>query len=219
MKSALFSVLGWLRGMPDTAGANLEAISRHVDRVLGQSAQHLHERYSPDIHVDLLHYSPTKVRDFHYVVTSGMSDRAMTNGGDAIDDARLELMIALPAEWDVSPQGFKDPATWAPIKLLKSLARYPHANRTFFTKGHSIPLGDDPLISPMKAALLMPPVLVPELGVPLESRGVKIRFLAVYLIHQNELDLKLRRFDELLATFAEREVTELYDLSRPSVLS
>jgi hypothetical protein len=112
-----------------------------------------------------------------------------------------------------------NPSTWEPIKLLKILARYPHASRTFFEKGHTIPLGDEQLLSPLNAALLMPPVLIPDLVPPLETDNVSIRFLAVYLIHRNELDLKFSRFDELLDKFAEANVTELYDLSRPSVLS
>lgn len=203
--------------MPKTAAANLKAITAHVDGILGQSAQHLHERYSPDnVHIDLLHYPPITSRDFHYLVTSGMSDLPMTASRNA---DRLELAIALPPEWDMSPLGLQNRATWEPIKLLKILARYPHANRTFFEKGHTIPLGDEKLLSPMNAALLMPPVLIPELVPPLETANVRIRFLAVYLIHRDELDLKLSRFDELLSKFAEAEVTELYDLSRPSVLS
>ncbi len=203
--------------MPKTAAANLKDITAHVDGILGQSAQHLHERYSPDnVHIDLLHYSPNTIRDFHYLVTSGMSDLPMPGARD-VD--RLELTIALPREWDITPGGLQNPSTWEPIKLLKILARYPHANRTFFEKGHTIPLGDEQLLSPMKVVLLMPPVLIPELASPLETENIRIRFLAVYLIHRDELDLKFSRFDELLAKFAEAEITELYDLSRPSVLS
>ena len=203
--------------MPDTAGSNLREICAHVDGVFGQSAQHLHERYSPDhVHIDLLHYPPNNQREFHYLVTSGVSDLAMSG---AAPEERLELTIALPAEWDISPKGFQNPLVWEPVKLLKILARYPHGYRTFFAKGHTIPLGEETLLSPMKAALLMPPILVPNLTAPLERNGLRIHFLAVYLIHQDELEQKLSRVDELLARFADVGLTELYDLSRPSVLS
>jgi hypothetical protein len=203
--------------MPDTAASNLEAICSHADGVFGQSAQHLHERYSPDsVHIDLLHYPPSRERAFHYLVTSGVSDLAMS--GPAQDE-RLELTMALPVEWDISPKGFQDPSVWEPVKLLKILARYPQTYRTFFAKGHTIPLGEETLLSPMTAALLMPSILVPGLTVPLKSNGLKIQFLAVYLIHQDELDLKMSRADELIARFAATGLTELYDLSRPSVLS
>jgi hypothetical protein len=203
--------------MPDMAASNLEAICAHVDRVFGQSARHLHERYSPDnVHIDLLHYPPNTQRDFHYLVTSGVSDLAMSG---VAQEERLELTMALPAEWDISPTGFQNPSVWEPVKLLKILARYPHTYRTSFAKGHTIPLGEERLLSPMAAALLMPSILVPELTAPLESNGVRIHFLAVYLIHEDELELKLSRVDDLIGRFANIGLTELYDLTRPSVLS
>jgi hypothetical protein len=207
--------------MPRGSAANLEAISRYADGIMGNSAQDFHEIYSPDIHVDLLHYAPSKTRDFHYVVTSGMSDAPMTDGDSQAACSRLELVMALPSHWNVSPEGFKDPPTWRPFRLLKAVARYPHCNRTYFARGHTAPLEHDPLLSPMVAVLLMPPILVPEFGRPLDiGQGKKIEFLAVYLIHQDELDLKLNgSFDQLLAGFAKHELTELYDPTRPSVLS
>ena len=97
------------------------------------------------------------------------------------DVDRLELTLALPREWDISPKGLQNPSIWEPIKLLKILARYPHANRTYFEKGHTIPLGDEQLLSPMNAALLMPPVLIPESGRPPRDESVRIQFLAVDL--------------------------------------
>ena len=149
--SGVWSLMGWLRGMPQGAASNLDAITRFADGIIGQPAQHLHEKYAPDVHIDLLHYIPTARRDFHYFVTSGMSDHPMPVGGG--NAALLELVMALPAHWNVSLDGFRDPATWQPIKLLKMLARYPHANHTFFAKTHTVPLGDEPLLSPMKAVL------------------------------------------------------------------
>ena len=114
----------------------------------------------------------------------------------------------------------KNPAAWQPLKLLKLLARYPHTNRQPFEKTHTVAVGDEPLLLPMKAAWLMPPVLVPELREPLElARGGHIRFLAIYLLHPEELLLKLEdRVDELLEKFGEQMVTEEYDLGRPSVV-
>ena len=81
------------------------------------------------------------------------------------------------------------------------------------------PVDDDELLSPMKAVLLMPPVLIPELREPLVVQDGEIHFLAIYLLHQDELDLKLNDgLERLFAAFTMREVTELYDLQRPSVL-
>jgi len=63
----------------------------------------------------------------------------------------------LPSYWDVSAKGFQQPATFEPIRLVKALARYPHTYQTSFANGHAIDIGDQTLLSPMKAVLLMPP--------------------------------------------------------------
>ena len=129
--------------------------------------------------------------------------------------------MALPPEWDISAAGFQNPATFQPVKLIKELARYPHASETYFAKHHTVMVGEEPLLQPMKAAMLMPPVLVPELREPLElGNGERICFYAVYLLHEDELNLKLQGdLDRLFERFAEREVTEMYDLGRRSVLA
>jgi Suppressor of fused protein (SUFU) len=216
----LLSLMGRLRGLPEAAASNLAAITTHADRIIGAPARHLHERYSPAVHIDLLHYAPNPDWNFHYIVTSGMSDREMTSDMADGELPRLELVLALPAHWDVSPDGFGQPAAWQPVKLLKVLARYPHVNRTYLAKAHTIGIGDEPMLWPMKAVLLMPPVLIPEFRAPLDlGQGKVIHFLAPYLIHQDELEMKLDgRLDQLLDKFGERQVTELYDLQRPSVL-
>ena len=63
-RSFFVKALGALRGMPEGAVTHLEAISRHADAILGKPKQHLHERYSPDLHIDIIHYAPTADRDF-----------------------------------------------------------------------------------------------------------------------------------------------------------
>jgi hypothetical protein len=218
-RKLLIRALGAVRGMPSNAASHLEAIGRHADAILGPSRFDLHERYSPDIHVDLLHYAPTGDRGFQYLVTLGMSDREMTDAGEEIAEPLVELVVALPSHWDVSPNGFQNPAVFEPVKLTKGLARYPHSNGTYFAEGHTIPIGKESSVEPMTAALLMQPVLVPEFREPLMiERGRYIRFLAWTLLHQDELDFKLRNgANALFDRLTRGGVTEMYDLARPSV--
>jgi hypothetical protein len=219
IKKFAMHVLGALQGTPERAASHLEAISNYADSILGPSAQHLHEVYSPGLHIDLIHYAPVAGRDFHYLVTSGMSDCPMSDGGIAIPEPLMEVVLALPPHWDMSERGFQDPATYEPVRLLKLLARYPYTNETYFEKFHTVMIGDEPSVSPMQAVMLAPPVLAPEFREPLElpNEG-RIQFMAMYLLHQDELDMKLAgNLDRLQERFAEAEVTELYDLARPSV--
>lgn len=217
MVSGFFrNLLDRLMGRQQSFAVHLDALSNHIDAILGE-ATHLHELVSPDgLHIDVLHYPPAGDRDFHYLVTSGASDQPMT-GCPA--GHRFELTLALPASWDVSNDGFKDPATFAPIQLLKMMARYPHHNETYFIKRDSIDINWDTQFAPMTALLLMPPVLVPELAEPLKVGNVEISFLAIYFLHPDEIELKHRDFAALLEAFSTATVTELYDLSRPSSLT
>src|SRR5262252_5972451 len=96
IKKLLARAMGALAGMPKDAGNHLEAISRHADSILGEPKQHLHEHYSPDIHIDLIHYPATVERRFQYLLTSGMSDRPMKDGASPVDEPFLELTLALP---------------------------------------------------------------------------------------------------------------------------
>ncbi|MBM3797478.1 MAG: suppressor of fused domain protein [Acidobacteria bacterium] len=114
-----------ISGLPSDAGGNLAAITRFGESALGEVTQALHEIHSPDLHIDVLHFAPNSERDFHYLITSGMSDRAMTDSGVAIDEPFWELTIALPGHWQINAAAAKDAALWAPIRLLKELARYP----------------------------------------------------------------------------------------------
>ncbi|HKA02503.1 MAG TPA: suppressor of fused domain protein [Candidatus Solibacter sp.] len=218
LKRFLLRALGAVVGLPKGAASHLPAISNHVDSILGEPKQHLHENYSPDIHVDLMHYAATADRGFQYLVTSGMSDRPMTDGGDPVEEPHMELVLALPSDWDISAEGFKNPAVFQPVKLMKQLARYPHANRTYFAKGHTVQIGDEPLLQPMEAVMLMPPLLVPELSEPLVlANGERIRFMGLYLLHEDELKLKLEDVEQLVGFLAEHGIREMYDLKRASV--
>lgn len=206
--------MGAMKGMPSGSAGNLEAVSRFANKVLGKPITVLHERYSPDLHIDLL-YSPARPsRDFAYVVTSGMSDRPMADGNLA------ELVIALPATWDVSPKGIQDPPTWEPLKMLKLLAHYPHQNKTYFEPGDTLPYAEEPLVAPMTGILVHRPVLIPEFREPLEVADRKsITFLAPYLLHPSELQLKLDGgMSDLLDRFGKGNVTEMYDVSRRRVV-
>ena len=81
---------------------------------------------------------------------------------------------------------------WQPVTLLMQLARYPVGYDTFLAKTHTVSQGDVAELAPVMAVLLMPPVLVPELRNPLSpSDGKEIDLVALYLLHQDELDVKI----------------------------
>ena len=53
--------------------------------------------------------------------------------------SRAELMMFLPGDWELSQEGFKDENNYWPIRLLKSMARFPHEYNTWLGYGHTVP--------------------------------------------------------------------------------
>jgi Suppressor of fused protein (SUFU) len=126
----------------------------------------LHEKESPDIHVDVYVVYPTPERNYHYLITSGMSEKPMPVPDGAADGRYSELILGLPPDWPLSMEAFSDEANYWPVRLLKGLARYAHDNKTWLYAGHSILWSDPPKPfasnTRMAAVLLMRPRLVPE---------------------------------------------------------
>lgn len=62
---------------------------------------------------------PAVDRPFHVLVTSGMSDLAMTVPEGMEFFRRAELMIALPADWPIEGPRFEDEQGYWPIRLAE----------------------------------------------------------------------------------------------------
>lgn len=88
--------------------------------------------------------APTK-KDFHVLYTTGMSAMPMKLPQEFLpkykDLERAELLLFLPAEWDILT-GYETDADvpdrlWWPVRLMKYLARFPHEFKTWLGWGHT----------------------------------------------------------------------------------
>jgi hypothetical protein len=199
------------------------AVSRHVGRYVGKVEHVFHEIVSDLVHVDVHLVPPQPNRPFVTLVTSGMSDKPMTlpPGCDAPEYA--ELLLCLPPDWPLDQTEFKDEANYWPIRLLKFLARLPHAYDTWLGFGHTVPNGDPPepydASTGLCCALLLPPSLFDERFNQLARSDDKVvQFLAVVPLYREEMEFKLRYgTDELLRRFVAVGICELLDPRRPNV--
>ena len=134
---------------------------------------------------------------------------------------RAELCLALPPDWKMSEDDFKDERNYWPVRWLKTLARFPHEYDTWLWWGHSMPNGDPPESiedTRFTGWLLLSPVLTPEAfdTLTLED-GSEVCFFAPYPVYTEEMDLKLAQgSDEVCERFAKSGVSELIDKSRPN---
>ena len=188
----------------------IEAVTRHIERHVGPVDFVLHESRSHLVHIDVHHVPPGAGRPFHALVTSGMSQRAMTVPAGAEDFAYGELFLLLPPEWDVS-------AAW-PIRLLRELARYPHERDTWLGCGHTIQNGQDgPYGDGVRfcATLLTHPVTLEAELAERRLPGRSIHFYQLIPLYLEEIRFALRHGTEaLLARFAQYQMSDVVDPGR-----
>ena len=205
------------------------AIGEHVVKHIGPVTNVLHEIQGDLVQVDILVVGPHEARPYTTLVTCGMSERAMRVPLEDPEDLALipelrfaELLLALPADWPLTPEAFQDEATYWPIRWLKRLARLPHRMDAWLGLGHTIPNGDPPKpFAPNTAFagwLVDEPVLFAPEVQKLRMGDKSINFYAIVPLFEEEMEVKLRKGSAGLAHLMDRaKVSELIDLQRRNV--
>jgi Suppressor of fused protein (SUFU) len=210
----------------------IEAVSEHIEKHIGTINMVFHEIVSQDVHVDIYHVAPTSNRDYHTLITSGMSEKAMRTPEGAEEFRYAELMLGLPASWigeidchKPTTETFPSEEKYWPVRWLTLLARFPHQYETYLSWGHTIPNNDPPEAfaanTEMCCVLLVSPSLLPEEAHTIAiGRKKEVHLWAVVPIYPEELELKLtegaERLEEL---FRQYGVTELLDPRRVNVVT
>lgn len=204
--------------------ALIDAVEVHLERCFGETGLLvLHEILSPLVHIDVHVVPPSDAFPAHRLVTSGMAQAPMTVPAGFPGPRFAELTTALPVDWPVTEEGFKDERAYWPVRLLKALARLPHEYSTFLWYGHTIPNGDPPKRyargTSLCCALIDQPRPVPDGFPKLEvADGRNVRIFAVVPLYKDEMRLKLERgADALSELLCERGITDVVDPGRPSV--
>jgi hypothetical protein len=203
----------------------LEAIGDHIEKHIGKIETVMHEIVSDLVHIDVHVVEPTAERNFYTLITSGMSDLPMTVPESAEEFKFAELLICLPANWDMTKvnDALTGEEHWWPIRWLKYLARFPHEYDTWLGEGHTIPNSDPPepfaKNTQLCCALLTPPLLFGAESLSLKIREDKtINFYALLPIYKEEMEFNLKHGGEqLYDRFDQAGVNELLDINRKNV--
>ena len=175
---------------------NIEKISEHIERYVGEPKNVFHELISDLVHIDVHIVEPSDTRPYYTLVTSGMSDRPMTVPEGADEYRYAELLACLPPTWKMSQEDFKDDRNYWPVRWLKMLARMPHAYDTWLGMGHTVPNGDpaEPYAAGTKLCcmMLLPPPLFDEEFMTLGLPDRVINFYQMVPIYRQEMELKLK---------------------------
>ncbi len=213
----------------------IRAVGEHVERHLGRTEWVLHEITSDLVHVDVHVVPPGPQREFYTLVTSGMSERPMTRPDDVEGCEFAELVACLPPEWpgligtdrgrptSDPDHPWRNERNYWPIRWLKFLARFPHAQDTWLWYGHTIPNGDPP--APFAAdtklccIMLAPNPLLPEAFHTLRVGDRDVAFWSLLPLYQGEMQYKLDRGAEaLLDLFDRKRIYPIIDPHRPAAV-
>ena len=193
----------------------IEEISAHIERYIGQVDMVFHEMVSDTVHIDIHHVKPTKERPVHTLITSGMSDLKMKLPEGVSSTPYMELMVTLPASWEITEASFQNEDWYWPIRQMKILARFPHKLSTWLAWGHTIPNGDpaEPFSNNTKLSgvIILPPISTPNDFQSLEINKDKvIEFYSVIPLYNEEINLKLSQGTEpLLDKFDKYGINDL----------
>jgi len=213
---------GWTPPAEGVEGA-AEAVEARMSRHIGPVESVFHEIVSDLVHVDVHFIPATDERPHHVLFTTGMGDLPMHTPDGADVESRAELMLALPADWELSEDALQDERWYWPIRWLKVLARLPHQYDTWLGVGHTVPNGDPPEPYapgvPFCCAMIAPPLLLPqEAQVLTLANGEQLRMLSVVWLHPGEVMLKLNKgSDALFDRLDEVGASEPVDLRRRDV--
>lgn len=178
----------------------LDALEDHLDKYFGESDNVFHEIASPDIHVDIFIVEPAPERNYYTLVTCGMGAHRM-NVPEELAEYKLEraeLLICLPADWDINN---KDEKYYWPLRWLKILARLPIEHDTWLAWGHTVP-NNAPFAenTQLSGVLLVNPENVEEgAAVCKLPGGDEVNIYQVIPLYDEEMNFKvLNSADELL---------------------
>ncbi|MCY9759248.1 suppressor of fused domain protein [Paenibacillus alvei] len=192
----------------------VEDIVAHFENVFpGRNSSVFHEIISDIVHIDVNVMEPTEEEPFWVLYTTGMSDLPMTIPNEIqaeLDENidRAEVMMFLPASWELSEEAFKDDNNYWPIRLMKQMARFPHQYNTWLGYGHTIPNYQDyePYADGTGLNGVVFYQLKEKISVIPTKDGNKVHTYFLIPLYKEEMDYKLEHgMDALIDKLSELE--------------
>jgi hypothetical protein len=202
----------------------------HLHATLGGNYVVLVEQRSDDIQLDVYVYDADADRPWLTLVTSGMSDLPMTVPAGLERFARAELVFNLPAPWPglgvvdegALPAELADETNYWPVRLIKELARRPHALGDRLGMGQVIAsdVSGEPFPGTGFTGVMIGPVQSAPGLARLETDAGPILYYALYPLLPDEMAVATGTNGSrtLFGRFDERGVGDVFDPDRPSAL-
>ena len=194
-----------------------EIIDEAIAKYFGKFNNVFHEIISDTIHIDIAIIEPNENKDYYTLATFGVGAKKM-NFHDAYN--RMELMIHLPKNWNVESNEEK---WYWPIRLLKTLGRFPFAENTWLGQGHTIQYQEGFIEGTDFAGIILDRALAMDGEYPQihTEKGEQVHFLQVIPIYKTEMEYKINseKAEDLLVLLPKVGYDYLVDVNRKNVIA
>lgn len=201
-------------GSPSAISSTAEVIAYFTTNVGLVDKRSVTELLPSDAPVAVHIIKPAGNRKHFTLFTTGLSARAMNVPSGEEDFALAELYIELPGDWKV---GALKEANWSwPIRWLRRIAAYPHANKTWLGGALTIIANDDPPRplapnTPMTSLLLLADRSFKR------TDGMTVQLYRLLPLYTEERELEMRKgAPELMRTLDRKSVPFIVDVNRPN---
>lgn len=195
-----------------------DLIEAHIDKYFGASDKVFHEIVSPDIHVDIYIIEPTPEKNYYTLLTVGMGAHRMNVPAELSEYKieRAEVLIYLPADWNIDSADEKD---YWPLRWLKILARLPIEQDTWLGWGHTVPCGEPFAENTLLSGVLLidPQNVDEEASVCRLSDTEEVNFYQVVPLYEEEMSFKIANNAEALLEKLDAEAM-IVNLNRDNVV-
>ncbi|MCA8973725.1 MAG: suppressor of fused domain protein [Planctomycetes bacterium] len=201
-------------------GDHLEAIRAHVERHFGPVTMVWHETVSDLDHLDVLVVEPSDDRPLWTLVTSGVSERAMTVPAGVATPRFAELVMHVAIGHPMRQDALQDERNNWPIRQLEQLARRSRESGTWLGPGQTI-AGDPPRpVAPGVpfCAMAIVELLEPEVRRLRVGDDKEIAFYQVLALHPEELRARLAGELDLEEMFDDDVLRAIYNTRPPLLL-
>lgn len=179
----------------------------------------LDEKVSEVIHSDVYVVKPSDDRPFYILMTCGLSALPMVIPDEFEADEFCELIMLLPSDWNMDPDGFDDENNWWPFRTLKELSKHPHINNTWLGYGHTFS-SDEQYSDNCKfcGVILVNTTSFADEFMEIITPEKKVRLFSAIPLYKEEIEFK-QKFGttELMKKFEEFNIEEVVDINRPNV--
>lgn len=162
----------------------MKIFEEFTKKLFGDDYQVMHELVSPDIHLDVLVFSPTEESNYYTLVTMGMCGYKMNVPKELKDKSleRAELIMHLPPNWNIKSS--KEEDYW-PIEQIKTIARMPIYDKTYLAGWHTVNNGNPVSTNTESTGFILLPVLNHKLNI--KELG-SINFYTLMPLYKEELE-------------------------------